>query len=61
MFTTSLLVTAGSTVVIALLDKLAEEFHFYWLSTFLKLVFPIIGFALAIYFLEFNPLLRWLK
>lgn len=61
MFSTGLLLSAGATIVIALLDKTCEQLHFYWVGTFLKILLPIIGFALAIYFLDTNPLLRWLK
>lgn len=61
LFSAGMFIAAGATITIALLDKLCEQLHIYWLSTFLKLILPIIGFALAIYFLDTNPLLRWLK
>jgi hypothetical protein len=61
MFSVGLLLSAGATITIALLDKMCEELQFYWVGTFLKLILPIIAFGLAIYFLETNALLRWLK
>lgn len=61
LFGPGMLLVAGATIGIALVDKVCEELGIYWLGTALKLIIPIAGLALAIYFLETNPLLRWLK
>lgn len=61
LFGSGLFLAAGTTISLALLDKLCDEFGIYWLGTAMKLILPIVGFGLAIYFLETNSLLRWLK
>ena len=61
LFSAGLFIAAGATISVALLDKVTEDLGIYWLNTFVKLILPLIGFALAIYFLETNPLMRWLK
>jgi hypothetical protein len=61
MFSVGLLISAGATVAIALADRLLEDTGFYWLGTALKIAIPLIGMGFAIYFLETNSLLRWLK
>jgi hypothetical protein len=61
LFGPGMFIAAGATIVIAVIDKTCEEFGIHWLGTAVKLILPIIGFALAIYFLETNVLLRWLK
>lgn len=61
MFSTGMFLAAGATIGVALLDKLCEELGIHWLGTFIKLLLPIAGFGLAIYFLETNAILRWLK
>lgn len=62
MFSTGLLVSAGATIGIAILDKQLEDTGFFWLSTALKLVIPLIGLGFGVYFLEHNPITtRWLR
>lgn len=61
MFSTGLLLSAGATITIAMLDKALEETGFFWLGTALKLLVPLSGMALGVYFLEHNPILGWLK
>lgn len=60
LFGPGMFLAAGATIGIALIDKLCEEFGFHWLGTAIKLILPIVGFTLAIYFLETNALLWWL-
>lgn len=60
LFGSGMFIAAGTTVGVVLLDKVCEELGFHWLSTTVKLILPIAGFALAIYFLETNTLLRWI-
>jgi hypothetical protein len=61
LFGPGMLLAAGATIGVALLDKLCEELGIHWLGTAIKLILPIVGFGLAIYFLETNALLMWLK
>jgi hypothetical protein len=61
MFSTGLLLSAGATVVVVLVDKALEDAGYYWVGTILKIALPLAGMALGIYFLEHNPILRWLK
>jgi uncharacterized membrane-anchored protein len=61
LFEAGLLLAGGGILGVALLDVLAESFGFHWLNTFVKFILPIIGFAAAIYFLETNAIIGWLK
>jgi hypothetical protein len=61
MFSTGLLLSAGATVAVVLIDKALEDSGYYWVGTILKIALPLAGMALSIYFLEHNPILRWLK
>jgi hypothetical protein len=61
MFSVGLLVSAGVTVVVAIADRMLEDTGFYWLGTALKIIIPLIGMGFAVYFLETNSILRWLK
>jgi hypothetical protein len=61
MFSVGLLLSAGATVLIAVTDKVLEDTGFYWLGTALKIAIPLIGMGMAVWFLETNSLLHWLK
>lgn len=61
MFSTGLLISAGATLGIALLDKALENTGFFWLGTILKLAIPLSGMALGVYFLNHNSILGWLR
>jgi hypothetical protein len=61
MFSSGMFLAAGATIGVALLDKACEELGIHWLGTAIKLVLPILGFGVAIYFLQTNPILGWLK
>jgi hypothetical protein len=61
MFSAGLLASVGITVLVAVTDKVLEDTGFYWLGTALKIIIPLIGMGFAIYFLETNSILRWLK
>lgn len=61
MFSTGLLVSAGATVVLALVDKTLDELGYQFLGTVLRIAVPLAGIALGVYFLETNSLLGWLK
>lgn len=61
LFGTGMFLAAGTTIALAVLDKTFEELGIHWLGTAIKLILPIVGFGLAIYFLEMNSLLRWIK
>jgi hypothetical protein len=60
MFSTGMLLAAGGTIAIAVVDKALEETGFYWLGTILKLAVPIAGMALGVWFLQHNPMNGWL-
>jgi hypothetical protein len=61
MFSTGLLLAAGGTVCIAIADKALEDTGFFWIGTVLKLIVPLAGMAMGVYFLEHNPINGWLK
>lgn len=61
MFSTGMILAAGGTIAIALVDKALEETGYFWVSTVLKLVLPLAGMMAGVYFLEHNPItLKWL-
>lgn len=61
MFSTGLLLSAGATVAVVLVDKALENSGFYWLGTIIKIALPLAGMVLGVYFLDHNPILRWLR
>jgi hypothetical protein len=60
MFTGGMLLAAGATIAVAVLDKTFEEFGVHWLGTAFKIIIPLVGMGLGIYFLETNPIVGWL-
>lgn len=61
MFSTGLLVSAGVTIATALVDKILEESGYHFIGTILRIAVPLAGMALGVYFLESNPILRWVR
>jgi hypothetical protein len=61
LFSSGMLLAGGATIALAVLDKSLEGWGYQWLGTFLKLAIPILAFATGIYFIETNPILRWLR
>lgn len=61
MFSTGILIAGGSTIAIALLDRLAEDCGIQWVSTALKIIIPLAAMVASVYFLESNAFLRWLR
>ncbi|MFD2446358.1 hypothetical protein ACFSO7_20565 [Bacillus sp. CGMCC 1.16607] len=61
LFSTGILLAGGGILGVALLDSLADSLGFLWLGNFVKVILPIVGFALAIYFLETNAIIGWLR
>jgi hypothetical protein len=61
MFSAGLLLSAGATVAVAILDKALEETGIHWLGTALRIIVPLTGMVLAVYFLQTNPIVGWLK
>jgi hypothetical protein len=62
MFSGGIFLAAGATIALAVLDKTFEEFGVHWLGTAVKIVIPVVGLLLGVYFLENNPItLWWLK
>lgn len=61
MFSAGLLISAGATIVLALVDKTLDESGYQILGTVLRIAIPLAGMALGVYFLETNSILRWLR
>lgn len=61
LFGPGILISAGATIVMAVLDKSLDDMGYQWMGTALRLLLPIAGFALGIYFLENNPIIGWLR
>jgi hypothetical protein len=61
MFSTGLLVSAGVTVTVAIVEKSLDELGYMWIGTTLRIIIPLASMLLGVYFLEHNPILRWLK
>lgn len=61
LFSSGVILVGGGILGVALLDVLSESVGFQWLNTFVKFILPIIGFAAAIYFLETNVIIGWLR
>ncbi|MFJ7585645.1 hypothetical protein [Bacillus cereus] len=61
MFTTGLILSAGATIVAALVDKTLEDSGYHWLGTFLRIAVPLTGMAMGVFFLETNAILGWLR
>lgn len=60
LFSPMIIVAAGATMGMALLDKAFEGYGYQWIGFVLRLAVPILAFACGIYFIETNALLRWL-
>jgi hypothetical protein len=61
LFGPGVIIAGGSFIAIVVLEKTAEDFGITWLSTTLRLLVPIVAILFAIFFLETNALLRWLR
>lgn len=61
MFTAGLILSAGATIALATVERVLDETGFHWFGSTLKVLIPLAGMALAVYFLDHNALLRWLK
>lgn len=61
LFTPTILLAAGSTVLIAALDKTLEGYGFGALGKVLRIALPLAAMAAGVYFLETNEILRWLR
>lgn len=61
LFDPMFFVAGGVTLGVALIDKILESFGFYFLQDLLKIIVPLAGLALGVYFIENNPLLGWFK
>lgn len=60
LFEPVMLLGGVSILGVALLDKFADEYGYPWIGTITKLILPFVGYAAGIYFIETNPLLRWI-
>lgn len=61
LFTPTLLLAGGATIVLAAVDKTLEAYGFGVLGTILRIALPIAAFAAGIYFIEMNALIGWLR
>lgn len=61
LFGSGLLIAGGGILIVALLDTAADQLGIHWLGNLMKIILPIVGFATAIYFLETNAIIGWLK
>lgn len=61
LFGSGILLAGGGLLAVILLDTAADQLGFHLLGNVVKIILPIVGFALAIYFLETNALIGWLK
>lgn len=61
MFSSGILLAGGSCIVLALLDKFADDCGIPWLGNTLKILIPIAAMIASVYFLETNTFLRWLR
>jgi hypothetical protein len=61
MFSTGMLISAGVTVTVALVEKMLDETGYMWIGTTLRIIIPLASMVLGVYFLEHNSLLRWLR
>ena len=60
LFTPTLLLVGGATLVLAAVDKTLEDMGYHLVGTILRIAVPIAAFAAGIYFIETNPLIHWL-
>lgn len=60
LFDGAILLAGGATILLACLDKTLESYGFHALGNVLKIAIPIAGLIAGVYFIETNPLLRWL-
>lgn len=61
MFSAGLLFSAGATIAVVVIEKVLDDSGYQWLGTVLKIAIPLAGMVLGVYFLETNPIVRWLK
>lgn len=61
LFGADIIIAGGSVIAIAILDRLADDFGITWLGTAIKLAVPLAALLATVYFIETNPLLRWLR
>jgi hypothetical protein len=61
MFSTGMLISAGATITIALIEKSLDDIGYMWIGTTLRIIIPLASMLCGVYFLEHNALLRWLK
>lgn len=59
MFSGGLLLTAGATIAVALVEKVLDDSGILWVGTVLRVAIPLAAMALGVYFLEHNALLHW--
>lgn len=60
LFTPTLLLAGGATILLAAVDKTLEDYGFHALGTIIKIALPIAAFAAGIWFIECNALIGWL-
>lgn len=61
LFTPSILLAGGATIVLACLDKTLNSYGYHTVGNVLRILLPIAGFVAGVYFLETNAIIGWLK
>lgn len=60
MFGTEIIVFACGTIAVVAVDRLAEIHGFGKFERAAKLIVPIVAIGTAIYFFDFNPIIKWI-
>jgi hypothetical protein len=60
LFGPGLLVAGGATILMAVIDKSCDELGYQWLGATIKILLPLTGMVLGVYFLETNAIVGWL-
>jgi hypothetical protein len=61
LFEPSFFIAAGGVIAVAVVERLADDFGFYWLGNVLKFVIPLAALVAGAYFIETNAIIGWLR
>jgi hypothetical protein len=61
LFEPMFFVVAGGVIAVSVVERIADDLGFTWIGTILKLAIPIAGIIAGVYFIESNPIIRWLR
>jgi len=54
------IIFAAGTIALAVADRFAETHGFGKLERLVKVAFPIVAIGLAVYFMDVNPIIKWI-